>query len=134
MSFVHLSPRHYGSRTAVRTSILSTALLPPLPYRPFLALWRRAALVLTDSGGLQEETTALGIPCLTLRDNTERPVTVDLGTNQIAGTDPAQILAFALRRLDAIEGESHGEVGSPPLWDGQAAPRIVARIASDLLR
>lgn len=117
-------------------------LLPPLPYRPFLALWRRAALVLTDSGGLQEETTALGIPCLTVRDNTERPVTVELGTNLLAGTDAAQVLALALRRLDEMEaltGASSGPAATaippvrrPPLWDGQAAARIVARLAADL--
>ncbi len=121
-------------------------LLPPLPYRPFLALWRHAALVLTDSGGLQEETTALGIPCLTLRDNTERPVTIELGTNQIAGTDPARVLALAERRLDEIAaadaiaragapggtGTSAPPVRRPPLWDGHAATRIVARLADDL--
>ena len=121
-------------------------LLPPLPYRPFLALWRHAALVLTDSGGLQEETTALGIPCLTLRDNTERPVTIELGTNQIAGTDPARVLALAERRLDEIAaadaiaragapggaGTAGPPVRRPPLWDGHAATRIVARLADDL--
>ncbi|MBO9689002.1 MAG: UDP-N-acetylglucosamine 2-epimerase, partial [Mitsuaria chitosanitabida] len=110
-------------------------LLPPLPYQPFLSLWRRAALVLTDSGGLQEETTALGIPCLTVRDNTERPVTVDLGTNLLAGTDPARVLALASQRLDALEAAPAGgaPVRRPPLWDGQAASRIVARLAEDLL-
>ncbi|MFX1680963.1 UDP-N-acetyl glucosamine 2-epimerase [Mitsuaria sp. CC2] len=136
-------------RTRERLAALGIAaapglhLLPPLPYQPFLALWRRAALVLTDSGGLQEETTALGIPCLTLRENTERPVTVDLGTNEIAGTDPARILALAMRRLDDIErpsplpspasGRGSGEGRRPPLWDGQAAPRIVAVLAASLL-
>ncbi|WP_067068596.1 non-hydrolyzing UDP-N-acetylglucosamine 2-epimerase [Roseateles chitosanitabidus] len=110
-------------------------LLPPLPYQPFLSLWRRAALVLTDSGGLQEETTALGIPCLTVRDNTERPVTVDLGTNLLAGTDPARVLALASQRLDALEAApaDGAPVRRPPLWDGQAASRIVARLAEDLL-
>lgn len=111
-------------------------LLPPLPYRPFLALWRRAALVLTDSGGLQEETTALGIPCLTVRDNTERPVTVDLGTNRIAGTDAARVLALAGRRLDELDAAGPGTapVRRPPLWDGRSAARIVERLATDLLR
>ena len=112
-------------------------LLPPLPYRPFLALWRRAALVLTDSGGLQEETTALGIPCLTVRDNTERPITIELGSNLLAGTDPEQVLALALRRLDALATAPATAGGAPvrrpPLWDGQAASRIVARLADDLL-
>ena len=111
-------------------------LLPPLPYRPFLALWRRAALVLTDSGGLQEETTALGIPCLTVRDNTERPVTVDLGTNRIAGTDAARVLALAGQRLDELDaaGPDTAPVRRPPLWDGRSAARIVERLATDLLR
>jgi len=189
-----LFPVHPRTRARIEALGLVAApglhLLPPLPYRPFLALWRRAALVLTDSGGLQEETTALGTPCLTLRDNTERPVTVDLGTNEIAGTDPARILALALRRLDIIDGRRPsrgsgsleagglptplaltpalsrkrereqeapaprtepiglplplaGEGGGegqplaavrPPLWDGHAAARIVARLADDLLR
>jgi len=129
-------------RTRARLDALGLApapglhLLPPLPYRPFLALWRHATLVLTDSGGLQEETTALGIPCLTVRDNTERPVTVELGTNQIAGTDPARVLALASQRLDALEaarGQPH-PVSRPPMWDGQAAARIVGRLAGDLLR
>jgi len=111
-------------------------LLPPLPYRPFLALWRRAALVLTDSGGLQEETTALGIPCLTVRDNTERPVTVELGTNRIAGTDAARVLALARQRLDELDaaGTAPVPVRRPPLWDGRSAARIVERLAADLLR
>ena len=111
-------------------------LLPPLPYRPFLALWRRAALVLTDRGGLQEETTALGIPCLTVRDNTERPVTVELGTNRIAGTDAARVLALAQRRLDELDaaGATPVPVRRPPLWDGRSAARIVERLAADLLR
>lgn len=134
-------------RTRARLDALGLApapglhLLPPLPYRPFLSLWRRAALVLTDSGGLQEETTALGIPCLTVRDNTERPVTVDLGTNQIAGTDPARVLALALQRLDALDALDAEDAATgrtapvrrPPLWDGQAATRIVNRLADDLL-
>ncbi len=130
-------------RTRARLDALGLApapglhLLPPLPYRPFLALWRHATLVLTDSGGLQEETTALGIPCLTVRDNTERPVTVELGTNQIAGTDAARMLALAGQRLDELEaarGRPPQPVRRPPMWDGQAAARIVARLAGDLLR
>jgi UDP-N-acetylglucosamine 2-epimerase (non-hydrolysing) len=76
-------------------------------------------LVLTDSGGIQEETTILGVPCLTLRENTERPVTVTHGTNQVVGTEPARILE-AWRQL---QGRS-GEVATPPLWDGRAAERI----------
>ncbi|MBW2109198.1 MAG: UDP-N-acetylglucosamine 2-epimerase (non-hydrolyzing) [Deltaproteobacteria bacterium] len=93
----------------------------PLSYMDFLNLWKDAALVLTDSGGLQEETTALGISCLTLRDNTERPVTVSEGTNRVIGSDPEAILAEAgnILRGKAKKG------GRPALWDGRAAERIV---------
>ncbi|MBI1398394.1 MAG: UDP-N-acetylglucosamine 2-epimerase (non-hydrolyzing) [Betaproteobacteria bacterium] len=96
-------------------------LTKPLSYMAFLNLWRNAAVVLTDSGGLQEETTALGVPCITMRENTERPVTVEEGTNVLAGTDPQAILAEAKRALSA--GGKKGRV--PNLWDGQAAERIV---------
>ena len=96
-------------------------LLPPLAYMEFLDLWKDAALVLTDSGGLQEETTALGIPCLTLRENTERPVTVTDGTNVLVGSDPALIHAEVAKVL-----AGHGKQGRRPhLWDGHAAQRIV---------
>jgi len=81
-----------------------------------------AKLVLTDSGGLQEETTVLGIPCITMRNNTERPVTCEVGTNVLVGNDPAAILAAA-RPILAGQAVS-GRV--PELWDGHAAERIVA--------
>ncbi|PYN89699.1 MAG: UDP-N-acetylglucosamine 2-epimerase (non-hydrolyzing), partial [Candidatus Rokuibacteriota bacterium] len=87
----------------------------------FIALMSRARLVLTDSGGIQEETTILGVPCLTLRDNTERPATVTWGTNRVIGTDPRRIVDEALRTLNDPPRPS----GAPPLWDGQAARRIV---------
>ena len=90
-------------------------------YLDFLCLLSKAALVLTDSGGIQEETTAPGVPCLTLRENTERPVTISEGTNLLVGTDPAKIAAAA---RDVLAGK--GKAGRiPPLWDGQAARRIV---------
>jgi UDP-N-acetylglucosamine 2-epimerase (non-hydrolysing) len=93
----------------------------PQAYMAFLNLWKDAAVVLTDSGGLQEETTALGVPCVTIRENTERPVTVDEGSNVLAGTDPAAILREARKIL---RGE--GKQGRRPhLWDGKAAERIV---------
>ncbi|RMH50216.1 MAG: UDP-N-acetylglucosamine 2-epimerase (non-hydrolyzing) [Zetaproteobacteria bacterium] len=104
-------------------------LLPPLPYNQFLALWRESAAVLTDSGGLQEETTALGIPCLTLRENTERPVTVTHGTNTVIGDDPERLL-HSVREILAGRGK-RGRV--PPLWDGRASVRIAA-ILHDFLR
>jgi len=95
--------------------------LEPLGYLEFVALMSRARLVLTDSGGIQEETTSLGVPCLTLRETTERPVTVSHGTNRVVGTDPARIVAEALQTLEQPPGR--GAV--PPLWDGRAAERIV---------
>ena len=102
------------------------AFLPPVGYLEMLGLMKDATVVLTDSGGMQEETTALGVPCLTLRENTERPITVSQGTNTIVGSDPARIEAA----FDAIL-ESGGKSGRrPELWDGSAAERI-ARIIDD---
>ncbi|RJQ88413.1 non-hydrolyzing UDP-N-acetylglucosamine 2-epimerase [Amycolatopsis panacis] len=95
-------------------------LVPPAGYLEFLALTMRARLVLTDSGGLQEETTALGVPCMTLRENTERPITVEQGTNTLVGTDPAAIRAAAFAVLDG--GGKPGRV--PERWDGRTADRI----------
>ena len=95
--------------------------LPPLGYLDFLHLMDHACLLLTDSGGIQEESTILGVPCLTLRENTERPVTVEQGTNQIVGRDPKKILAAAARVL----GTERRLVKAPELWDGHAAERIV---------
>jgi UDP-N-acetylglucosamine 2-epimerase (non-hydrolysing) len=97
----------------------------PLGYLEFLSLTSRARLVLTDSGGLQEESTVLGIPCLTLRHNTERPITIEEGTNVLVGTEGPRILAEALRALDRPEGAS-GRV--PELWDGHAGDRIARAV------
>ena len=96
-------------------------LIPPVGYLDFLCLLSKATLVLTDSGGIQEETTALGIPCLTLRENTERPITISEGTNQLIGTDPAKIIP-ASNQILAGRGKP-GRI--PPFWDGHAAERIV---------
>lgn len=99
-------------------------LTKPLSYMEFLNLWKDAALIMTDSGGLQEETTALGIPCLTLRENTERPVTADEGSNVLVGPNPGRILAEASKVL-----AGHGKQGRrPALWDGKAAERIVVEL------
>jgi UDP-N-acetylglucosamine 2-epimerase (non-hydrolysing) len=94
-------------------------LIPPAGYLDFIALQDAARLVLTDSGGVQEETTALGVPCVTLRDNTERPVTVEQGTNVLAGRDPARILATVERVLDHPPAPRR-----PDLWDGRAGERV----------
>ena len=105
-------------------------ILNPLGYLDFLALNDGARLVLTDSGGIQEETTALGVPCLTLRENTERPATVVHGSNQVVGVEAERILAAA----QSILQEPARKFGRPPLWDGEAATRIVAIVRDHLLR
>jgi UDP-N-acetylglucosamine 2-epimerase (non-hydrolysing) len=99
----------------------SCYVLPPLGYLEFLRLMSKSTAVLTDSGGVQEETTFLGIPCLTLRNNTERPVTIELGTNKIVGLDRQKVLT-------SLHDLMHGhwkEASIPPLWDGRAAERVV---------
>ena len=101
-------------------------LLEPLPYLPFLALQRKASLVITDSGGIQEETTFLGIPCLTVRENTERPITVECGTNVLVGRDLDLLRAAAHRILGGEKKQ--GRV--PALWDGRAAERIAEIVSS----
>ncbi|ALA59791.1 non-hydrolyzing UDP-N-acetylglucosamine 2-epimerase [Nitrospira moscoviensis] len=98
--------------------------LDPLGYLDFMALVAGARLILTDSGGIQEETTALGIPCLTLRENTERPVTISHGTNRLVGTSPEKIVEEAMRVLKGPRVAP----SPPPLWDGHAAKRIVSII------
>jgi UDP-N-acetylglucosamine 2-epimerase (non-hydrolysing) len=97
-------------------------LTEPLPYRQFLSLEAKAAAVVTDSGGIQEETTVLRIPCFTLRENTERPITIELGTNTLLGLEPER-----LRELPTLLAEpKHGLI--PPLWDGQAGERAADEI------
>jgi UDP-N-acetylglucosamine 2-epimerase (non-hydrolysing) len=127
-------PVHPRTRAAIEQKLggraprlLATA---PLGYLDFLALMADARFVLTDSGGVQEETTALGVPCLTMRDNTERPITLHEGTNTLAGGDPAAIRS-ELKKLLAGE-RKRGRV--PQLWDGKAAERIVRVLAQELER
>jgi UDP-N-acetylglucosamine 2-epimerase (non-hydrolysing) len=99
-------------------------LLEPLPYIEFLSLQRRATVVITDSGGIQEETTYLGVPCLTLRSNTERPVTVTMGTNVLIGQNAGRLSSELSKIL-----EGRAKKGTlPPLWDGHAAERIAAAL------
>ena len=109
----------YGlSDSSTETRILITK---PLGYLDFPCLMSKSAIVLTDSGGIQEETTILGIPCMTLRHNTERPVTVKKGTNTVVGTDPEKIVATGYRLLE----QGITRTGTPKYWDGKAAERIV---------
>lgn len=121
-------PVHPRTRANLQRFSLTTAagifLTSPLSYMDFLNLWKDATLVMTDSGGLQEETTALGVPCLTLRHNTERPITLEEGTNTLVGTGTEAILRAA-RHVLAVGGKS-GKC--PALWDGRAAERIVQRL------
>jgi UDP-N-acetylglucosamine 2-epimerase (non-hydrolysing) len=102
--------------------------LDPHPYCDFLRLMGDAAFVITDSGGVQEETTYLGVPCLTVRPNTERPITVQEGTSTLVGNDTETIIRESQRILDGKPKRGH----VPPLWDGQTAPRISAIIETYL--
>jgi UDP-N-acetylglucosamine 2-epimerase (non-hydrolysing) len=107
--------------------------MPPASYLDFLGLVDGAAMVITDSGGIQEETTYLGVPCLTYRNNTERPVTVSLGTNRLIGAEPAAIVQHASELLRNLKSRGENDPHTPPpLWDGRAAPRIV-RVLEDYL-
>jgi UDP-N-acetylglucosamine 2-epimerase (non-hydrolysing) len=105
----------YGPRSNIR-------LVEPLGYLDFLKLVKESRLVLTDSGGLQEETTFLRIPCLTLRENTERPVTLQLGTNRLVGLDPRVIVSAAR----AVLNDAPRQSGNPAFWDGKTASRVIS--------
>jgi UDP-N-acetylglucosamine 2-epimerase (non-hydrolysing) len=123
-------PLHPRTRTKINGIGLPSAihLLDPLGYRDFLHMQAKASVILTDSGGIQEESTVLGTPCLTLRDNTERPVTVEAGTNRLAGTSKVSILNAW---QESKESPKAGAI--PELWDGQAGVRCHAAIRGFLL-
>jgi len=114
-------PRTRKALAEANVRLPHVVLTEPLGYLEFMKLVQHARLVLTDSGGIQEETTYLGIPCLTLRRNTERPSTVEQGTNQLVGDDPERIVQAASRVLQEPAPARH----VPPLWDGKASERIL---------
>jgi UDP-N-acetylglucosamine 2-epimerase (non-hydrolysing) len=119
-------PVHPRTRARLETALSGRVpeglrLTPSLGYVEFVSLMSAARLVLTDSGGIQEETTVLGVPCLTVRENTERPITIEAGTNRLVGTDPAAVLHAAREALAAPRPAPR----VPPLWDGRAAERTV---------
>ncbi|HZJ29276.1 MAG TPA: UDP-N-acetylglucosamine 2-epimerase (non-hydrolyzing) [Solirubrobacterales bacterium] len=136
-----LFPVHPRTRARIAAQSLDTGgltLAEPVGYLEFLSLISGAAAVLTDSGGIQEETTYLGVPCFTLRDNTERPVTVSAGTNTLLGLDPSAIATIPARLVGAdaaaasaggAESAGGGRMPPPPLWDGRAAERLADVIA-----
>lgn len=138
-----LFPVHPRTRARIEAEGLEVAgidLIDPVGYIDFLSLVADAGAVLTDSGGIQEETTYLGVPCFTLRANTERPVTVNLGTNTLMGLDPAAIEAIpaalasgkATDRRDWGHADHQPGYEPPPLWDGSAAERVAEIVASRL--
>ena len=114
----------FGMEESVR-AIPNLVLTEPLGYLDFLSLMDSAAVLITDSGGIQEETTFLKIPCLTLRENTERPITIEVGTNQLCGGDLESVVT---RSFEVIDGKAkRGTI--PELWDGHAAERITKILA-----
>ncbi|MCK4293074.1 MAG: UDP-N-acetylglucosamine 2-epimerase (non-hydrolyzing) [Planctomycetes bacterium] len=128
-------PIHPRTRSSFTSSSLdehikelpNVQLIDPLGYLDFLKLMSSATLVLTDSGGIQEETTILKVPCLTLRENTERPITTEIGSNQVVGTDPDKIIRAYRQAIDT----DRRKYQIPPFWDGKAAERIAVIIASE---
>jgi UDP-N-acetylglucosamine 2-epimerase (non-hydrolysing) len=121
-------PAHPRTAQRLRDADLSprVRVIPPAGYLDFVALEASARLVLTDSGGVQEETTVLGVPCLTLRDNTERPITLTEGTNQLVGRDPDRIVTVARQVLADPPARRR-----PTLWDGRAGHRIASALLDD---
>ena len=121
----NLTSFHLGKRLE---KLPNLQLIDPLGYLDFLKLMTSARLVLTDSGGIQEETTILKVPCLTIRENTERPITAEIGSNQIVGTNPDVIIKAYRQVTDGKWRESQ----IPPLWDGNAAERIVSLLIKNI--
>jgi UDP-N-acetylglucosamine 2-epimerase (non-hydrolysing) len=119
--FFPVHPRTRKSMEAFQITFCeNVVLLPPLGFREILYLLKDASIVMTDSGGIQEETTALGVPCLTLRENTERPITISLGSNHLVGTQTRSILDA----YSSVMNNGARPFATPPYWDGKASERI----------
>ena len=118
---IHPRTRKMIQEFGLEPGVPGLRFVDPVGYLEFIALEEGARLVLTDSGGIQEETTVLGVPCLTLRNNTERPVTVTDGTNRVVGQDPRVVWDA----VEAILASKPGKARVPEYWDGQAAERVV---------
>ena len=116
-----------GSETANDAVGQRIRMIDPLGYLDFLCLMQNAAVVITDSGGIQEETTCLGVPCVTVRENTERPVTIEVGTNILAGT-----AARGIREATRQQLESKRDTAIPETWDGRSAERILDVVCNEL--
>ena len=127
--FHHHRKTANGSKAAGGGPKQQICMVDPLGYLDFLCLMEHAAVVITDSGGIQEETTCLGVPCVTVRENTERPITIEVGTNVLAGTSARGIREAARRQL-----ESKREAAVPETWDGKSAERILDVISSELAK
>lgn len=127
---VHPRTRQRLAAFGVDDMLTNVILTEPMGYIDFLSLTAHARIILSDSGGLQEESTALGIPCLTLRENTERPVTITHGTNRLVGTQTANIIAG----FEAAMTAGQAPPRRPPLWDGQTAGRVAAVLQQFLAR
>lgn len=119
---IHPRTRKHAANAGINGISPSLIMVDPLGYLDFLNLMDNSRLVITDSGGIQEETTVLGIPCFTVRDNTERPVTIECGTNQLVGCDPVAMLKAA---RDVLRNHNRRSERMPELWDGKAAERII---------
>jgi UDP-N-acetylglucosamine 2-epimerase (non-hydrolysing) len=125
--FQNKSDGHNGFETANDALGQRIRMIDPLGYLDFLCLMQNAAVVITDSGGIQEETTCLGVPCVTVRENTERPVTIEVGTNILAGTT-----ARGIREATRQQLESKRDTGIPETWDGRSAERILDVVCNEL--